>query len=434
MWCRSHAYHAKVKTRAGTAKPAVRSKIASPLPPATETRKIEISTMAKKKSRPILATAPDLLQQLRDSIKSTSPYDGAWDAMDGGKMTPMKLAVAMVLWPECKCLKNAGIDSPLGEQQAIGDGLWAAVEKIRYESMIAELEALVRDKGDGHEPTHGRVLWVEAVLSVEPPKRPDHICSECRIQVDGNPAFCTACHVWDARWRAIEEVRSRRTRSRTRLEAVLKKHEFPLEYLDRIARLPNLATEFHELAMTVQARIKTLRDEGGRNLKAVKGLRLALQQSDELKIIFRRNEVAATDLVEKLHRIEIEVDLATEIARASVPTVAMQSYLEFLSISQTSGAPVKADGRQRDVVIDGMFSIWKECKGKAPAANPSAHEKTPFVKLLEDIFPALERKSWVTGLEKAAIRVRRERVAKCKLAAPPNSPDILELGVCTVPE
>ena len=388
--------------------------------------------MAKKLTRPVPVTAPDLLQQLRDCIKSASPNDGTWDAMDGGKMTPMKLAVAMILWSEHKCLKEAGIDSPLAAKRAIGDDLWAAVEKIRQEDRIAYIEELVRDKEDGHEPTHGRVLWVEAVLSVEPPKRPDHICSECRVQVGGNTASCAGCHDWDGLWRAIEEVRSRRTRSRTRLEAVLKKHEFPLEYLDRIARLPNLATEFHELAMTEQARIKTLRDEGGRNLKAVKGLRLALQQSDELKNIFRRNEVAATDLVEKFHRIE--VDLATEIARASVSTVAMQSYLEFLSISQTSGAPVKADGRQRDVVIDGMFSIWKECKGKAPAANPSAHEKTPFVKLLEDIFPALERKSWVTGLEKAAIRVRRERVAKCKLADLPNSPDILELRVCTVPE
>ena len=392
--------------------------------------------MAKKLTRPVPVTAPDLLQQLRDCIKSASPNDGTWDAMDGGKMTPMKLAVAMVLWTQHKCLENAGIDSLLAGKRAIGDDLWAAVEKIRYEIMIADIEELVRERED--EKEHGETrsaygrAWVEAVFSVEPPKRPDHICSECRVQVGGSTASCAGCHHWDARWRAIEEVRSKRTRIRTRLEAVLKKHEFPLEYLDRIARLPNLATEFHELAMTEQARIKTLRDEGGRNLKAVKGLRLALQQSDELKNIFRRNEVAATDLVEKFHRIE--VDLATEIARASVSTVAMQSYLEFLSISQTSGAPVKADGRQRDVVIDGMFSIWKECKGKAPAANPSAHEKTPFVKLLEDIFPALERKSWVTGLEKAAIRVRRERVAKCKLADLPNSPDILELRVCTVPE
>lgn len=370
--------------------------------------------MAKKPRRPVRMTAPDQLQQLRDRIELARGNDGTWEAMDSAETTPMKLAVAMVLWPDCKCLKNAGIDSPLGEQQAIGDGLWAAVEKIRYESMIAELEELVREKED--EKEHGKTrseygrAWLEAILSVAPPKRPDHICGKCRVQVDINAAPCTACHVWDARWRAIEEVRSKRTRSRTRLEDVLKKHSVPLEYLDRIARLPVLAAEFHEQAMSEQARTKVVRDEGKRNLKAVKSLRFALQRSAELQSVFRHHGFSPTELLRELPRIE--TDFAAEIARVIEPTDARLAVLDMLSIRQTPGAPVSVVGRQRDFAIDGLFTIWVEWIGKAPAANPSAGEKTPFVKLLEDIFLALERKSWVTGLERAAIQVRSERLTK----------------------
>ena len=370
--------------------------------------------MAKKLTRPVPVTAPDLLQQLRGRIELARRNDGTWDAMDGGKMTPMKLAVAMVLWTQHKCLENAGIDSLLAGKRAIGDDLWAAVEKIRYEIMIADIEELVRERED--EKEHGETrsaygrAWVEAVLSVEPPKRPDHICSECRVQVGGNTASCAGCHHWDARWRAIEEVRSKRTGIRTRLEAVLKKHEFPLEYLNRIARLPILAAEFHELAITEEARIKSVRDEGKRNLQAVASLRSTLQESDGLRDVFRRNKAGPTDLIEKFQRIE--ADLSAECNSVTEPPDARQSFLEMLSIRHTPGRPVTADGRQRDIVTDGLFTIWVEWIGKAPAANPSAGEKTPFVKLLEDIFLALERESWVTGLGRAAIQVRSERLTK----------------------
>ena len=135
---------------------------------AAETLESEAHAMAKKLTRPVPVTAPDLLQQLRGRIELARRNDGTWDAMDGGKMTPMKLAVAMVLWTQHKCLENAGIDSLLAGKRAIGDDLWAAVDKIRYEIMIADIEELIREKED--EKEHGETrsaygrAWVRGHL------------------------------------------------------------------------------------------------------------------------------------------------------------------------------------------------------------------------------------------------------------------------------
>jgi hypothetical protein len=86
-----------------------------------------------------LSQLPEQVKRFWVEVEKCRPNDGTWELLDNGQTTPLKLAIALVLWPAKDDVRSFASDRKRAIK-AIGRELWSAVQNWKHDRLVQEIE------------------------------------------------------------------------------------------------------------------------------------------------------------------------------------------------------------------------------------------------------------------------------------------------------
>lgn len=319
----------------------------------------------------------ELVYRVRDAALN----DGTWEATDNGKISPLKLAVAHVLWPQHVALADAGITDDASARRILGPKLFTAAQALRIDQLANSLD----DEAQIVEANPSAMLKLS---------RPRQKVLHEIINGDETP---TKHKENDSEWTKAIEIAKHRWRQLSRFEIYQftpdqrRRIRIVFEHVDGVGS-DIVAAERKKVSVNANALAKKLRAAEYALGAAGPDLADVARRGTGL----RRAELASV-LSKAAAALESEADLQDRLK-------------EFHGHVETRGGK----NIQRSQVIALLVPIYEEITGKKAHTswNPnveSNNRETLFVRFVSDMCKKAGHDDWCPGLVDA-VRTTLRRI------------------------